>query len=67
MEVSGKSFRTQLIALGENDGADKSASVETGSFLKPNIFTLTLPQVIISGLHLQSLIFFGSSFFPQVV
>lgn len=45
VEVSGKSYSTQLIALGENDGADKSASVETGSFLKPNIFTLTLPQI----------------------
>lgn len=47
-----------MIALGENDGTGKSASVETGSFLKPNIFTLTLPQVIISGLHLQSLLLF---------
>ncbi|KAH9804691.1 VWFA domain-containing protein [Citrus sinensis] len=44
-EISGKSYHTQLIALGENDGAGKSASVETGSFLKPNIFTLTLPQI----------------------
>lgn len=44
-EISGKSYHTQFIALGENDGAGKSASVETGSFLKPNIFTLTLPQI----------------------
>ncbi|KAL5572333.1 hypothetical protein UlMin_021930 [Ulmus minor] len=44
VNVSRKSYRTQLIKMEDNTDADKAAPVH-GCFLKPNIFTLTIPQV----------------------
>lgn len=39
-----KSYRTQLIATEDVDGTAKAAR-ENGGFLKPHIFTLTIPEV----------------------
>ncbi|XP_015889068.2 uncharacterized protein LOC107423928 isoform X1 [Ziziphus jujuba] len=43
VEVSRKSYHTQLIHM-ENNDVDKAGSAH-GGFLKPHIFTLTVPQV----------------------
>jgi hypothetical protein len=42
--VLRKSYRTQLIATEDVDGTAKAAR-ENGGFLKPHIFTLTIPEV----------------------
>jgi predicted nuclease of predicted toxin-antitoxin system len=40
-----KSYRTQLIATEDKDGTEKAARAGECGFLKPHIFTLTIPQV----------------------
>lgn len=35
-----------MIALEDKEGVEKAARPENGGFLKPHIFTLTIPQVI---------------------
>ncbi|KAE7998425.1 hypothetical protein FH972_002970 [Carpinus fangiana] len=44
VDVLRKSYRTQLIATEDVDGTAKAAR-ENGGFLKPHIFTLTIPEV----------------------
>ncbi|XP_031274089.1 inter-alpha-trypsin inhibitor heavy chain H3 [Pistacia vera] len=45
VEVSSKSYCTRLIALEDKEGVEKAARPENGGFLKPHIFTLTIPQI----------------------
>ncbi|XP_044472006.1 von Willebrand factor A domain-containing protein DDB_G0286969 isoform X3 [Mangifera indica] len=46
VEVSMKSYCTRLVPLEDNkDGVEKAARPENGGFLKPHIFTLTIPQI----------------------
>ncbi|CAL1366186.1 unnamed protein product [Linum trigynum] len=46
VEVHTKSYATEMIAVDVNkDVVDKEAHPETGSYLQPNIFTLTIPKV----------------------
>ncbi|KAL5768485.1 hypothetical protein ACOSP7_015033 [Xanthoceras sorbifolium] len=45
VEVSGKSYSTRLIAMGDNKDVEKGVRPEHGGFLKPHIFTLTIPQI----------------------
>ncbi|CAA2955435.1 von Willebrand factor A domain-containing DDB_G0286969-like [Olea europaea subsp. europaea] len=45
VEVPRKSYSTQLIALDNERDTDKVEKIEDGGFLKPHIFTLTIPQV----------------------
>ncbi|CAI9782705.1 unnamed protein product [Fraxinus pennsylvanica] len=45
VEVPRKSYSTQLIDLDNERDTDKVAKIEDGGFLKPHIFTLTIPQV----------------------
>lgn len=40
-----KSYRTQLIVTEDVDGTVKAARAENGGFVKPHIFTLTIPEV----------------------
>lgn len=40
-----KSYRTQLFGTEDIDGTAKAAQAEDWGFLKPHIFTLTIPQV----------------------
>ncbi|XP_030510765.2 uncharacterized protein LOC115725393 isoform X1 [Cannabis sativa] len=44
VEVSRKSYRTQLVKLEDDKDTEKSSSTY-GGFLKPHIFTMTVPQV----------------------
>ncbi|XP_062091177.1 uncharacterized protein LOC133797319 [Humulus lupulus] len=44
VEVSRKSYRTQLVKLEDNKDREKASSTY-GGFLKPHIFTMTVPQV----------------------
>ncbi|XP_030943482.1 uncharacterized protein LOC115968278 isoform X2 [Quercus lobata] len=44
-DVLGKSYHTQLIATEDIDGTAKTARAGDCGFLKPHIFTLTIPQV----------------------
>ncbi|KAK9989883.1 hypothetical protein SO802_030122 [Lithocarpus litseifolius] len=44
-DVLGKSYQTQLIATEDIDGTSKTARAGDCGFLKPHIFTLTIPQV----------------------
>ncbi|KAL1207834.1 hypothetical protein V5N11_014004 [Cardamine amara subsp. amara] len=45
VEIPRKSYTTQLITAEEGNEFEKTALPETGGFLKPDIFTLTVPQV----------------------
>ena len=40
-----KSYSTQLISMDDERNAEKGAKAEDVCFLKPHIFTLTIPQV----------------------
>ncbi|KAM3693745.1 hypothetical protein ACJW30_07G007100 [Castanea mollissima] len=44
-DVLGKSYHTQLIATEDKDGTAKAARAGDWGFLKPHIFTLSIPQV----------------------
>ncbi|KAL4613812.1 hypothetical protein ACB092_07G007900 [Castanea dentata] len=44
-DVLGKSYHTQLIATEDEDGTAKAARAGDWGFLKPHIFTLSIPQV----------------------
>ncbi|XP_075675322.1 uncharacterized protein LOC142644630 [Castanea sativa] len=44
-DVLGKSYHTQLIATEDGDGTAKAARAGDWGFLKPHIFTLSIPQV----------------------
>ncbi|KAK1268468.1 hypothetical protein QJS04_geneDACA005099 [Acorus gramineus] len=45
IEVSRKSYVTQMIKAEEKESIEKIAMNEGGAFLKPMIFSLTIPQV----------------------
>ncbi|KAF5481676.1 hypothetical protein F2P56_002313 [Juglans regia] len=45
VDVLRKSYRTQLFGTEDIDGTAKAARAEDWGFLKPHIFTLTIPQV----------------------
>ncbi|CAL1404596.1 unnamed protein product [Linum trigynum] len=45
VEVHMKSYSTEIIAAEDNKDGDKEVRPENGSYLKPNIFTLTIPKV----------------------
>ncbi|XP_059633265.1 uncharacterized protein LOC132276034 isoform X2 [Cornus florida] len=45
VEVPGKFYCTQLIAMDEKQDLEKVAKAEDGGFLKPHIFTFTIPQI----------------------
>ncbi|KAK9274868.1 hypothetical protein L1049_022122 [Liquidambar formosana] len=45
VEVPKKSYCTQLIAMDDRTNVEKAVRPETGGFLKPHIFVLTIPQV----------------------
>ncbi|KAG8636056.1 hypothetical protein MANES_16G093900v8 [Manihot esculenta] len=45
VEVPGKSYSTELIAIDGKKDMEKEGRPENGSFLKPHIFTLTIPKL----------------------
>ncbi|KAL0697918.1 hypothetical protein Bca4012_054040 [Brassica carinata] len=45
VEITRKSYATQLITAQDGDELEKTTQPQSGGFLKPNIFTLTVPQV----------------------
>lgn len=45
VEVTNKSYKTQLVVLDEKGETESVAKPEDGGFLKPHIFTLTIPQI----------------------
>ncbi|KAF8114348.1 hypothetical protein N665_0039s0110 [Sinapis alba] len=45
VEIPRKSYTTQLITAQDGNELEKTAQPQSGGFLKPNIFTLTVPQV----------------------
>lgn len=45
VEVIRKSYCTQLVVMDEKESSENLGKAEDGGFLKPNIFTLTIPQV----------------------
>ncbi|XP_010537667.1 PREDICTED: inter-alpha-trypsin inhibitor heavy chain H3-like isoform X3 [Tarenaya hassleriana] len=45
VEIPRKSYTTQLVTSEDGKEMEKNARPENGGFLKPNIFTLTIPQV----------------------
>ncbi|KAI3938866.1 hypothetical protein MKW92_012489 [Papaver armeniacum] len=45
VEVNRRSFHSQLTSVEDTTDCVKLAKVEDGGFLKPNIFTLTIPQI----------------------
>ncbi|KAG6733248.1 hypothetical protein I3842_01G217500 [Carya illinoinensis] len=46
VDVSGRSYRTQLITMEDITGIEKMAKSEDGRFLKGRIYTLKVPQVL---------------------
>ncbi|XP_019196819.1 PREDICTED: uncharacterized protein LOC109190713 [Ipomoea nil] len=45
VEVPGGLYRTQLLAIDDKTESEKAAQFEDGSYLKPHIFTLKIPQI----------------------
>ncbi|KAJ0247805.1 Inter-alpha-trypsin inhibitor heavy chain-like protein [Hirschfeldia incana] len=45
VEITRKSYTTQLITAQDGNELEKTTQPQSGGFLKPNIFTLTVPQV----------------------
>ncbi|XP_010273855.1 PREDICTED: uncharacterized protein LOC104609280 isoform X3 [Nelumbo nucifera] len=45
VDVIRKSYRTQLIKMEENMDIVKVSKVKDGGFLKPHIFTMTIPEI----------------------
>ncbi|KAF3584143.1 hypothetical protein F2Q69_00027091 [Brassica cretica] len=45
VEIPRKSYTTQLITAEDGHELEKTAQPQSGGFLKPNIFTITIPQV----------------------
>ncbi|XP_076888220.1 uncharacterized protein LOC143538588 [Bidens hawaiensis] len=45
VELTRKSYKTQLVVMDEKGETETAAKPEDGGFLKPHIFTLTIPQV----------------------
>ncbi|XP_021691763.2 uncharacterized protein LOC110673065 isoform X2 [Hevea brasiliensis] len=45
VEVPGKSYSTELIAVDGQKDMEREGRPENGGFLKPHIFTLTIPKV----------------------
>ncbi|KAJ7956002.1 inter-alpha-trypsin inhibitor heavy chain-related [Quillaja saponaria] len=43
--VIRKSYSTQMVVVEDNKDMEKAAQAEDGGFLKPNIFTLTIPEI----------------------
>ncbi|KAL0704560.1 hypothetical protein Bca4012_070985 [Brassica carinata] len=46
VEIPRKSYTTQLITAEDGHELEKTAQPQSGGFLKPNIFTITIPQVM---------------------
>jgi len=44
--VPRKSYSTELVVMEDEKGNQNLAPPQNGGFLIPNIFTLTIPQVI---------------------
>ncbi|KAG8367134.1 hypothetical protein BUALT_Bualt16G0041100 [Buddleja alternifolia] len=53
VEVPRKSYSIQLTAMENGSGTQKVAKIEDGGFLKPHIFTLTVPEATISYILLR--------------
>ena len=47
MDLSGRSYRTELIPLKDIKDREKVEKAEDGRFLKCQIYTLKVPQVTI--------------------
>lgn len=45
VELPRKSYSTKIVTLDDESETEKVAKVEDGCFLKPHIFTLSIPQV----------------------
>ncbi|XP_042485970.1 inter-alpha-trypsin inhibitor heavy chain H3 isoform X3 [Macadamia integrifolia] len=45
VDVARKSYSTQLVAIDEKIDVEKLAKTRHGSFLKPQIFTVTIPMI----------------------
>ncbi|CAK7352408.1 unnamed protein product [Dovyalis caffra] len=45
VEVSGKLYHTELVAIEDKKYLEKEARLENGGYLKPHIFTITIPEV----------------------
>ncbi|GJR97819.1 inter-alpha-trypsin inhibitor heavy chain-related protein [Tanacetum coccineum] len=45
VQLIRKSYKTQLVVMDEKGETESVGKPEDGGFLKPNIFTLTIPQV----------------------
>ncbi|XP_027329902.1 inter-alpha-trypsin inhibitor heavy chain H3 isoform X1 [Abrus precatorius] len=45
VSVSRKSYSTQLVVMEDDKGNENATPAHDGGFLKPNIFTLTIPQI----------------------
>ncbi|KAL4302585.1 hypothetical protein GQ457_10G001300 [Hibiscus cannabinus] len=45
VDIPGKSYSTELVGVEESNVIEKLARPQDGGFLKPHIFTLTIPQV----------------------
>ncbi|KAK7328766.1 hypothetical protein VNO77_22885 [Canavalia gladiata] len=45
VSVHRKSYSTQLVDMNDNNGKEKMIQVQDGGFLKPDVFTLTIPQI----------------------
>ncbi|XP_055824533.1 uncharacterized protein LOC129893066 [Solanum dulcamara] len=45
VELPRKSYSTKIVTLDDESETEKVAKIEDGCFLKPHIFTLTIPQV----------------------
>ncbi|KAM7513519.1 hypothetical protein LguiA_003102 [Lonicera macranthoides] len=45
VEIPRRSYCTQLVAMDDKSVTEKVAKAEDGGFLKPHIFTVTVPQV----------------------
>ncbi|KVH94016.1 von Willebrand factor, type A [Cynara cardunculus var. scolymus] len=80
VEVTTKSYTTQLVVMDEKGETESVAKAEGGGFLKPHIFTLTIPQVdggsniSVKGRWSQKIIYKGGEFtldvpfsFPEYV
>ncbi|XP_057429723.1 uncharacterized protein LOC130722881 isoform X2 [Lotus japonicus] len=45
VSVHRKSFSTQLVDMEDNNGKENVTRTQDGGFLKPDVFTLTIPQI----------------------
>lgn len=45
VEVLSKWYRTELIPMKDSDNETETVNPVDGGYMKPNIFTLTIPEV----------------------